>query len=702
MQSHSVKFYFCFFLCALSVLCFKETHAQELNTGSWTFLGPTSIPEAQTNYSPTGMGLVGSLWIDPADHNFILAGSNTGGLWKTTDGGKNWNSLTDQCDRVTGVQDISVHPKDKNIMLIACANTSNGRYYGTGIQRTTDGGKNWFTTDLIFEPGYLDDKETVIRKIAFDPNNPKIVFAISQKKIYRSKNAGQTWLVLKQFEEEDLADIEINLKNPGAVCFSGKGLHRFTQKKNKWISISNELLPKEGVQISRIILASCPLRPSVLFLLYEITNIKNPGSKELHLARSNDFGKSIAQKSRLIGVGADYWKMCLEASPSDTNLIYIGGLRMYRSVNAAKTFDVATEPNVKSKKFMHDDIRVLKVLPNEKSDVLYTGNDGGVGLSIDNGKNWQDISGSGLCITQFYSLTLSPDGKRLSGGTQDLGVLSLENNQWFNPGIYADVYRLVYDQTNPKIQYALTNGGITKSINDGKNWSSIGQPPGASRNDKPLLMLSPFSKNFLVGMNEVYKSTDGGKKWIPNSAFVKNFGSSSEAKLISIVVSPVDTLQMYAAFEGPTWDTLIKNKLFYTKDGGKTWADISRGLQPIVYMGISAVTPNTKNFSEIWITFHSLWKGQLIYHSKNSGKNWENASAGIPDIPVSCVRSFDEGKLVLAATDVGVFQWNKETKSWSDYSLNMPHCMISDITADAAQRILYVSTFGRGIWAKKY
>jgi hypothetical protein len=262
--------------------------------------------------------------------------------------------------------------------------------------------------------------------------------------------------------------------------------------------------------------------------------------------------------------------MCLETSPSDTNLIYIGGLRMYRSQNAGNTFEVATEPSIISKKFMHDDIRVLDVLPFDKADALYTGNDGGVGLSTDNGKTWQDISGSGLEITQFYSITLSPDNKRLSGGTQDLGTLAYENNHWSNPGLYADVYRVIFDYTNPNVQYALTNGGVAKTVNDGKNWSIFGQPQGASRNDKPLIMLSKNSKNILIGMNEVYKSVDGAKKWFPISSFVKTFGTSSEAKLISITVSPDDTLRMYAAFEGPTWDTTVSKKIFKTNDGGKT------------------------------------------------------------------------------------------------------------------------------------
>src|SRR5205085_694137 len=69
-----------------------------LNGFTWTAMGPSPIAAGQSIGSPSSTGRVNDIAVDPSDPNVMYAGADTGGIWKTTDGGKTWAPKTDQSD----------------------------------------------------------------------------------------------------------------------------------------------------------------------------------------------------------------------------------------------------------------------------------------------------------------------------------------------------------------------------------------------------------------------------------------------------------------------------------------------------------------------------------------------------------------------------------------------------------------------------
>ena len=110
---------------------------------------------------------------------------------------------------------------------------------------------------------------------------------------------------------------------------------------------------------------------------------------------------------------------------------------------------------------------------NPLNDFIYSGNDGGLYVSTDNGDNWTDIS-DGLQITQFYSLGVSQTVQDMViTGSQDNGTFLKNVNNW-DPVIGGDGMECIIDYTNSNIMYgALYYGDVRKSTNGGNSFSSI-------------------------------------------------------------------------------------------------------------------------------------------------------------------------------------------------------------------------------------
>ena len=124
-------------------------HADEMLTSdinNWVQLGPTAIPFGQgENTRGPVTGRVTAIVIDPTNPNIIYVGTAQGGIWKTTDGGRNWIATSDQAKSLA-IGALVIDPINPNILY---AGTGEGNllgetsYYGCGILKTIDGGKEW-------------------------------------------------------------------------------------------------------------------------------------------------------------------------------------------------------------------------------------------------------------------------------------------------------------------------------------------------------------------------------------------------------------------------------------------------------------------------------------------------------------------------------------------------------------------------------
>ncbi len=127
----------------------------------------------------TAMALgVNSLVIDPSHSSSLYAGS-TRGLFKTTDGGKNWVKKQEGMGEGY-VAVLLVHPASNATLY---AGTQNGVY------KTTDGGEHW----TALNNGLTNNS---IRTMVMHPKDPNIIYAGTQGGLFRTVDSGAHWTAL--------------------------------------------------------------------------------------------------------------------------------------------------------------------------------------------------------------------------------------------------------------------------------------------------------------------------------------------------------------------------------------------------------------------------------------------------------------------------------------------------------------------------
>ncbi len=147
-------------------------------TGTWEQLGPFSW-NATSGWNP-GVGRITSIGIDETNTDHMIVGGETGGVWKTTDGGNNWTVLTDNLSNIN-VYALTIHP------------TSSSTYFwgstsGT-IFKSVDGGSTW---NLLADTGIGN-----VNKILIDPTNTsKMYCTVEGGGIYKSTDSGTSWSLI--------------------------------------------------------------------------------------------------------------------------------------------------------------------------------------------------------------------------------------------------------------------------------------------------------------------------------------------------------------------------------------------------------------------------------------------------------------------------------------------------------------------------
>ena len=158
-------------------------------------------------------GSIGDVAVAASDPNTIYAGSGEGlqrpdlsvgnGIYKSTDAGKTWiNTGLKEALQIGG---LTIDPKNKDIVFVAALGHPYGPNEERGVYRTTDGGKNW--QKVLYK-----DENTGAIQVVIDPNNSNIIYADmwagrlapwengmwngKESGLFKSMDGGTTWIKL--------------------------------------------------------------------------------------------------------------------------------------------------------------------------------------------------------------------------------------------------------------------------------------------------------------------------------------------------------------------------------------------------------------------------------------------------------------------------------------------------------------------------
>lgn len=655
----------------------ENPQPRSVTAADWKPVGPTT---SFSGYS--GIGRINCVAFHPTDINTYWVGAAAGGLWQTTDNGATWKCLTDN-NGVLAVSDIII-PEDYDAtgtLYIATGDRDAWDNRSIGVLKSNDSGMTWNTTGLSF----TIFEGRMVNRLLQDPTNKDIIVAATSIGVFKTNDGGETWNT--QMTGTEFIDMEFRPGNPGII---------YASTKNGQIYISNDGATFSGPvysdgNASRIELAVSPAQPEWVYAL-----AANGESGLYGIFKSTDSGATFNEvfsgsTKNMLGWesqgtdsgGQGWYDLSLAASPFDADIILLGGVNCWRSLDGGINWSIANHWWGDMVQAVHADKHKLAYRSNGD---LFECSDGGVYMSSNNGGSWTDKT-NGIQISQMYRLGVSQtESGDIITGLQDNGTKLHTGDNWSDVR-GGDGMECLIDYTDVNIQYGTVYfGQIDRTTNHWQSSQNI-TPPDEGAWVTPYI-IDPNDPNTLYGgYNEVWKTTDRGDNWEQISSFDPN------GQLLSMGIAASDSRYLYVA---------TYNQIWKTTNGGTDWTaitnDLPTGGANIEYISVKHDDPNT-----IWVAL-SGFGNPGVYQTVDGGASWTSISAGLPPIPVYSVvenkQNLDAVHL-YAGTDLGVY-FKRGNEDWVAYNTGLPNVRTGEIeiyyAGNPGESKLRVATYGRGLW----
>ena len=634
-------------------------------------------------------GSIGALAVSESDPNIIYVGegeqtlrgnvSSGMGMWKSLDAGETWEYIG--LPKSEHISRIRIHPKNPNVVYVGVIGNLWKPNNERGLYKTIDGGKSW--SKILF----VSDKAGV-GDIILDPNNSRIIYASTwemkrngyrmdsggpDSKVFRSYDEGETW--------EDISEFN--------------GLPSFP-----WGIV--------GIAIS-------PVNSKRIWMMIE--------ADEGGVYRSDDGGNNWKKinSNRALRQRAWYYTR-IYADTQNEDKVYVLNVSYGVSTDGGKTFTLKNAP--------HGDHHDLWIDPYNNMR-LAIADDGGGQISNDGGDNWTTYFNQPTA--QFYRVTTdNAFPYRIYGAQQDNSTIrinhrtsssSITERDW-EPTAGGESAHLAPDPKNNDIVFGGTYKGymMMKDHSNGQNRSVNIWPDNPAGSGAEVMkyrfnwnfpiLFSPNDPNKLyAGSNYLHLSTNGGQSWqtisgdltrnIPETIKSSggpitqdNTGAEFYANIFAIAESELE--------EGVIWTGSDDGLIHVTKDGGKTWENVTppSNISPRLNM-INCIDVSPFEKGKVYVAATSYKFGDYtpyLYKTDNYGKTWELITNGIPENYYTRALRSDKKRpgLLYSGTEWGMFISFDDGENWSNFQLNLPITSIRDI--HVKENDLILATHGRSFW----
>ena len=650
---------------------------------------------------------IGKILINPTNKDHVIVGvtghlyskNNNRGVYVTKDGGITWKK-TLYIDDGTGIIDMAYTPNSFNIMYATAwekdrkAWNLNEGGNSSAIYKSIDAGETWYNISKEDSGFPVGDGVGRIGIAVFDEN---IIYAVLDNQFFRTRNSKQN--------DEGLG--RDSFKN-----MSIKEFNKISDKDLKSFLRSNRFPSKYTVERIKSDIVDEKISPSDLYkyLVDANSELFNTPIIGAEVYRSDDGGNNWTKTHETFLDGVyntyGYYFGKIHVDPSNSDKIYTYGVPIITSDDGGKSFYRIGKENV------HADHHDLWINPN-KPGHLINGNDGGVNITYDDGKNW--IKNNSTEVGQFYAINVDYDKPyNVYGGLQDNGVWkgphnSIENKRWNMNGKYpwemimgGDGMEVQIDNRDSNTVYTGFQFGFyyRLELDSGKRKSikpvhELGESPYRFNWQTPIL-LSPHNQDIVYfGTNHFHKSNDKGDSWQLTSKDLTNGGKKGNVPygtITTIAESPIVKDLLYVG----TDDGLIH----VSKNGGETWKNISQNLPQDMW--VSKVYASSHNEKVIYASLNGYrWDNfsPYLYKSENYGKTWTSISSNLPDSPINVVIEDNINQNILyVGNDHGVYVSLDSGINWEPFSSGLTSAAVHDLVIQKDENHLLIGTHGRSIY----
>ena len=670
----------------------------------------------------------------PDSLNTFYFGGAGGGVWRTRDAGNSWQALM-QNESASSVGALTISPSDPNIIYAGTGQVA-WRYdilEGNGVYKSVDGGETWKNIGL---------KETKhIGKILVDPNNSDRilvaalgpVFGSSKNRgIFLSSDGGEIWKqVLYVNDSTGAVDLAYDPLHPKIIYAAlwqmrmhpwldyyipqvgmGSGIYKSIDNGEHWARFS--ITGLDDVPLGRIGLAVAQgSGGEIVYAIIDATKNKKG------LYRSNDGGEnwSLVNKDSVL---ADNYFCRINLHPGNSEVVYVMGQSIRRSVDGGKTFTIFRgAPG-------GDDYHYLWINP-KNPNYMVTASDQGTIVTVNGGGTWS--SWYNQPTGQLYHLAADDRFPyRIYAGQQDNGTVSIlsrgpygviEDRDWHPVGANERDYDIPNPGDPDMVIGSGLGGALARFDEITRQSAEISPYPlssyAAKQNTVKLryswitpIAFSPIGKHALYfGAQFLFRSLNNGSNWEVVSPDLSRKSEDSTnctdpdltqaadcgyGVIWSIAPSPIDEKIIWIG----TDDGLIQ----LTTDEGLKWSNVTPPDVPL-WGRIDAIDPSpfSVHSAYVAVNLHRLNNfTPLILKTTDNGKTWKKIINGLPeDEYINVVRTdHDKEGLLFTGTNRGVYVSFDDGINWHPLKLNFPTTSVRDLLVH--KNDLIAATQGRAIW----
>ncbi|MCC9166239.1 WD40/YVTN/BNR-like repeat-containing protein [Pontibacter harenae] len=694
-----------------------------------------------------------TIWIGTGESNSSRSSYSGVGMYKSTDGGKSWQHMG--LDDTHHIGKVIIHPTDPNTLWVAALGHLYSPNKERGVYKTTDGGKTWEKTL------YIDDNTGAI-DLQVDPKNPNNVYAAMWHRerrawnfveggktsgVYKSTDGGNTWtdistassgfpdsdgvgrIGLSLFpgnsntmyalvDNQELRQVEKKTPKAGelqASQFKNMTVSAFLALDDKNLNefLDNNRFPREYTAKSvKEKVRKGEVRPVALADYLEDPTVETTSApvKGAEVYRTDDGGKTWKKThdSYIDDMYSSYgyYFGVVRVAPHDPDKIYILGVPILTSDDGGKTFRNIEGENV------HSDHQALWVSP-DKPGYLINGNDGGINITYDDGKNW--FIANSPSVGQFYAIAVDMEKPyNVYGGLQD-------NGTWYGPSTYKASaswtqngrypYQRIGGGDGMMVQVDTRDNNMVYFGSQYGNYTRVNKQTGERQSIKPThelgerplrfnweapIHLSRHNQDILYyGSNKFHRSLNRGEDLKTLSGDLTNGGIKGDVGYGTLTTIDESPLRFGLLYTGSD-DGVIH----VSKDGGNTWGRISDKLPQNLW--VSTVVASNHKEGRVYASLNGYrWDDftPYLYVSEDNGKKWERLGGNLPMEAINVVKEDPKNPDILyVGTDHGLYVSVNRGRDFMVLAADMPAVSVHDLVVHPRENDLVVGTHGRSIY----
>ncbi len=657
-------------------------------------------------------------------------GATGGGVWKTTDGGSNWEVLSDKDFGTGSIGAIAVSESDPNVVYVGTGESPirGNLASGDGVYKSVDAGRTWKKIGL--------EDAGQIARIRIDPHDPDRVFVAAQghafgpndmRGVYRSADGGRTWKrVLFVDAKTGAADLSLDPNNPRILYAGmwqavrrpwefvsggpGSALWRSLDGGDTWKKLTDGL---PDSLMGRTGIAASPAKPGRVYALVE--------SKRGGLYRSEDYGNSWTwvNDDHKIRERAWYYTW-IYPDPQNPDRLYLPNVDMHVTSDGGRSF---TEINVP-----HGDNHDWWIDPDDPSRMIL-GNDGGATITFNGGRTWSTQGNQPTA--QFYRvITDQRTPYWVYGAQQDNSSVAVPSaaqgagigaGDWHSIGGGESGWIAPYPHVGD-VMFAGGYGGYigrydhrTREERDITPWPQLASGRATSvlkyrfQWNAPIVLSQHDTTTLWHAAQMLLKTNDEGQTWQEVSPDLTRNDRSKQGLSGGPITRDITGVEVYdtifALSESPVqagvlWAGTDDGLVHVTRDGGAHWSNVTpHGMPSWIQVNAIDASPHDASSAYVAATMYKLDDVRpYLYRTHDGGRSWTKIDNGIPVGAFTRVVRADPVRkgLLYAGTERGLYVSLDDGAHWEHFQRNLPPVPITDLTIHGSD--LVVATQGRSFW----